>query len=63
MNLNGKLQRFGQEQLLMLSGSIFLNSDKVKIWQHKIAPFSVKFSVLFGNLGLQKWSRNVCLAL
>ena len=63
MNLNGKSQRFDQKQLLALSGSIFVNSDKIQLRQHKIAPFFIKFSVLFGKLGLQKWSRNVCLAL
>ncbi len=58
-----RCQRFGQRQLLTLSGSIFVNSDKIQLWQHKVTPFKSKFWVLFGNFGFQKWSRNVCLAL
>ena len=61
--LTGRYQRFGPKQLLRLSGIIFVNSDKIQLWQHKVAPYKSKFWVLFGNLGFQKWSRNVCLAL
>ena len=61
--LTGRCQRFGQRQLLTLSGSIFVNSDKIQLWQHKVTPFKSKFWVLFGNLCFQKWSRNVCRAL
>ena len=52
-----------QIELLTLVGSIFMNSVKLQLWQHKVTPFKSKFLVLFGNLCFQKWSRNVCLAL
>ena len=28
-----------QIELLTLSGSIFVNSDKIQLWQHKVTPF------------------------
>ena len=61
--LTGRYQRFGPKQLLRLSGIIFVNSDKIQLWQHKVAPYKSKFWVLFRNLGFQKWSRKVCRAL
>ena len=61
--LTGRYQRFGPKQLLRLSGIIFVNSDKIQLWQHKVAPYKSKFWVLFGSLGFQKWSRKVCRAL
>ena len=61
--LTGRYQRFSPKQLLRLSGIIFVNSDKIQLWQHKVAPYKSKFWVLFGNFGFQKWSRKVCCAL
>ena len=47
----GKCKRFGQKLLLRLTGSIFVNSDKIQLWQHKVTPFPVRFWVWFGSLG------------
>ena len=63
INLACRYAQNRQIQLLSLSGTVLVKSAKIQLRQHKIAPFSVKFWVLFGNLVLQKWSRNVCLAL
>ena len=54
---------FGHKQLLRLTGSTFVNSDKIQLWQHKVTPFPVKFWVWFGSFGTHKWSRNAGLAL
>ena len=63
MIYEGRCKRFGQKLLLRLSGSIFVNSDKIQLWQYKVTPFPVKFWDWFGSWGTQKWSRNVGLAL
>ena len=63
MIYEGRSQRFGQNQLLRLTGSTFVNSDKIQLWQHKVTPFPVKFWVWFGSFGTHKWSRNAGLAL
>ena len=63
MFYEGGCKRFGQNQLLRLTGSTFVNSDKIQLWQHKVTPFPVKFWVWFGSPNIQKWSRNVALAL
>ena len=46
--LADRCQEYAQKQLLMLSGSIFVNSDKIQLWQHKVAPFNSKLWVWFG---------------
>ena len=48
---------------MTLTGSIFVNSDKIQLWQHKVTPFPVEFWAWFGSLGTKKWSRNIGLAL
>ena len=58
-----KCKRFGHKQLLRLTGSPFVISVKIQLWQHKVTPFPVKFWVWFGSSGIQKCSRNVGLAL
>ena len=63
MIYEGGCARFGPKLSLTLTGSIFVNSDKIQLWQHKVTPFPVKFSVWFGSLGTKKWSRNIGLAL
>ena len=63
MIYEGGYKRFGPKLLLTLTGSIFVNSDKIQLWQHKVTPFPVKFWVWFGSLGTKKWSRNIGLAL
>ena len=63
MIYEGRCKRFGQKLLLRLTGSIFVNSDKIQLWQYKVTPFPVKFWVWFGSLGTKKWSRNIGLAL
>ena len=63
MIYEGGYKGFGHKQLLRLTGSTFVNSDKIQLWQHKVTLFSVKFWVWFGSFGIQKWSRNVGLAL
>ena len=63
MIYEGGYKGFGHKQLLRLTGSTFVNSDKIQLWQHKVTPFPVKFWVWFGSSGIQKWSRNVGLAL
>ena len=63
MIYEGGYKGFGLKQLLRLTGSIFVNSDKIQLWQHKVTPFPVKFWVWFGSFGTHKWSRNAGLAL
>ena len=63
MIYEGRCKRFGQKLLLRLTGSIFVSSEKIQSWQHKVTPFPVKFLVWFGSFGTQKWSRNDGLAL
>ena len=63
MIYEGGYKGFGHKQLLRLTGSTFVNSDKIQLWQHKVTPFPVKFWVWFGSFGTQKWSRNAGLAL
>ena len=43
MNLHGKSQRFGQKQLLTLSGSLFVNSAKYSYGSIKSPPFLSNF--------------------
>ena len=58
-----RYQQIRQKSLQSLSGTIFVNSVKIQLWQHKVAPFLVEFLVLFFNLDLQMCSRNVCHSL